>query len=410
MTDVRMKGFFEKTPVDETLKIILKRINPLPSEKIKITDAPGRVLASVVKASMDIPPFNRSAMDGYAVRGEDTFGATQTNPISFKVIGEVLPGSSFDKRIGEFTAAKIMTGGRVPEGADAVVMLEYTSGRSEIEVIKAVSPGKNVSLQGEDFKKGDVALEGGRVLTAQDVGILAALGVGELEVGRRPSVGIISSGDEVAAPGEKIKEGEIYDINGHVLSSLARHAGGLPEFLGIIKDDYEALKNAIKNSLDFDVIVLSGATSVGEKDVIPAIARELGEVLVHGVSMRPGAPTGFGIINDRPVFMLPGHPAATIFGFEVFVRPALQKMQGAEPYNPYPTIEGVLKKKIASELGRRDFVWVKVDEKGSVDPIRTSSSGIVSRLLLANGFVVVPENTEGLREGKKVEVSMFRNL
>jgi molybdopterin molybdotransferase len=405
-----MRGFFEKKPVDEALETLLKIIEPLPSEKIKITDAPGRVLASEVRAGMDIPPFDRSAMDGYAVRGENTFGAAQTNPISFKVIGEVVPGSSFEGEVGEFEAAKIMTGGRVPAGADAVVMLEYTSGASEIEVIKAVSPGKNVSLRGEDFKKGDVALESGRVLTAQDVGILAALGLGGVEAGRRPTVGIISSGDEVVPPGTEIKEGQIFDINGQVLSTLVEHGGGAPEFLGIIRDDYDELKKAIKKSLEFDVLILSGATSVGEKDVIPEIVEELGEVLVHGVSMRPGAPTGFGIIDKKPVFMLPGHPAATIFGFEVFVRPAIQKMQGAMPFNPYPQTEGVLKKKIASELGRRDFVWVCVDENGNAEPIRTSSSGIVSRLLLANGFVVVPENTEGLEKGKKVKVSMLRKL
>ena len=403
-----MRGFFEKRPVDEALKILLKEIKPLPFEKIKITAAPGRILAGEIKAGMDIPPFDRSAMDGYAVRGEDTFGATQTNPIRFKVTGEVRPGATNDHEVGEFEAVKIMTGGRVPAGADAVVMLEYTSGESEIEVIKAVPPGQNVSRQGEDFKVGDTAFEKGRVLGAHDVGILAALGRGEVEVARRPTVGIISSGDEVVAPGEKIKEGSIFDINAYSLSTLVEASGGVPEIIGIIKDDYEKLKKAIEKSLDFDVVILSGATSVGEKDFIPKIVEELGRVLVHGISMRPGAPTGIGIIDERPVFMLPGHPAATIFAFEVFARPALQKMQGAPPFNPYPQTQGVLSKKIASELGRRDFVWVKVDENGNVEPIRTSSSGIVSRLLLANGFVVVPENTEGLEKGKKVKVNRFR--
>jgi molybdopterin molybdotransferase len=410
MTDVRMRGFFEKMPVDEALDILLARIRPLKSESVKISDAPGRVLAGEVKASMDIPPFDRSAMDGYAVRGEDTFGAAQTNPIYFRVVGEVRPGVSPDKEVGEFEAVKIMTGGRVPAGANAVVMLEYTSGASEIEVTKAVPPGKNVSLRAEDFKKGDAAFKAGRVLTAHDVGILAALGLGEIEAAKRPTVGIISSGDEVVAPGEKIKEGQIYDINGYIISALVEQCGGAPKILGIIRDDREELKNAIKKSLEFDLVILSGATSVGEKDVIPEIVEELGEVLVHGVSMRPGGPTGFGIINKKPVFMLPGHPAASIFGFEVFVRPALQKMQGAIPYNPYPQIEGMLKKKIASELGRRDFVWVAFSREGNVEPIRTSSSGIVSRILLANGFVVVPENTEGIEKGKKVKVSLFRNL
>jgi molybdenum cofactor synthesis domain-containing protein len=410
MTDVRMRGFFEKMPVNKALEILLKRIEPLPSEIVKITDAPGRVLASEVTAGMDIPPFDRSAMDGYAVKGENTFGAAQTNPIYFKVIGEVRPGISLEKEIGEFEAVKIMTGGRLPEGANAVVMLEYTRGDKEIEVIKAVSPGKNVSLRGEDFKMGDAAFEKGRVLTAHDVGILAALGLGEVGVAKRPTVGIVSTGDEVVAPGEKIEEGQIYDINGYTLSVLVATCGGTPTILGIIKDDYGVLKSAVGRALEFDIVIMSGATSVGEKDVVPEIVEELGEVLVHGVSMRPGGPTGFGIIDGKPVFMLPGHPAATIFGFEVFVRPAMQQMQGADPYNPYPQMEGVLSKKIASELGRRDFVWVRVDENSEVAPIRTSSSGIVSRILRASGFVVVPENTEGIDKGKGVKVNLLRNL
>jgi molybdenum cofactor synthesis domain-containing protein len=408
MTDVRMRGFFKKMPVDEALEILLARIRPLKSESVNISDASGRVLACVVAADMDVPPFDRSAMDGYAVRGEDTFGATQTNPIYFKVAGEVRPGGSLEKEIGEFEAVKIMTGGRVPAGANAVVMLEYTKGEKEIEVTKAVTPGKNVSLQAEDFKKGDIAFRSGRVLRPHDVGILAALGIGEVEVARRPKVGIISTGDEVIAPGKKIEAGQIYDINSSALSALAASAGGLPEMLGIIRDDYDEIKKEMKKSLDFDIIIISGATSVGEKDVVPEIVEELGEVLVHGICMRPGGPTGLGIINKRPVFMLPGHPAASIFGFEVFVRPALQKMQGAVPYNPCPQTEGVLKRKIASELGRRDFVWVTVDEEGKVEPIMTSSSGIVSRLLRASGFVVVPDNTEGIEKGKKVKVNLLR--
>ncbi|MEE9474282.1 MAG: gephyrin-like molybdotransferase Glp [Candidatus Hydrothermarchaeaceae archaeon] len=409
MTDVRTRGFFKKMPVDEALGILMDRVKPLPVENIDIADAPNRVLAREVTAGLDIPPFNRSAMDGYAVKGENTFGAGQTNPIYFRVIGEVVQGVSPQMEAGEFEAVKIMTGGELPEGTDAIVMLEYTRKREkEIEVVKAVAPGKNVSLKGEDVKKGDVVLKKGRVLRLHDVGVLAALGLDKIEVAKRPTVGIISTGDELAMPGKKIKTGQVYDSNSYALSALVVSSKGIPNMLGVIKDDHAELKDAIRRSLEHDAVILSGATSVGEKDVVPEIVEELGEVLVHGVSMRPGGPTGLGIIDEKPVFMLPGHPAASIFGFEVFVRPALQKMQGAIPYNPYPQTEGVLKKKIASELGRRDFVWVTVNEKGGVTPVRTSSTGIVSSLVRADGFVVVPENTEGVEKGKKVKVKLWK--
>ncbi len=411
MTDVRTRGFFKKMPVDEALEILMYRISALPVESIDIADAPGRVLAKEIMASADSPPFNRSAMDGYAVKGENTFGAGQTNPIYFRVVGEVMPGFPQKMEVKEFEAVKIMTGGAVPAGADAVVMLEYAKEtKREIEVIRAATPGKNVSLEGEDVRKGDVMLKSGRVLRPHDAGVLAAAGVSEISVGERPAVGIISTGDELVMPGKRIEPGQVYNVNSYALSALVASSGGVPEMLGIVEDDRAKLKDAIKRSLVHDAVILSGATSAGEKDVVPEIVEELGEVLVHGVCMRPGGPTGLGVIDEKPIFMLPGHPAASIFGFEVFVRPVMQQMQGASPYNPYPQTEGALSRKIASEIGRRDFVWVAVNEGGGVEPIRTSSTGIVSSLVRADGFVVVPENTEGIAKGKRVKVNLLQNL
>lgn len=415
MTDIRMRGFFKKTPVDEALGILMHSLKALPAEGVAIADASGRVLAKDVEVQVDVPPFDRSAMDGYAVKGENTFGAGQTNPIYFRVVGEILPGSSPVMEAKEFEAVKIMTGGALPAGTDAVVMLEYVGEREnggvlEIEVTRPAAPGKNVSLRGEDVRRGDVVLEKGRLLRPHDIGILAAAGFGRIAVAKRPVVCIISTGDELAVPGETIKAGQVYDVNSHAISALVASSGGVPQMLGIIKDDYAELKDAVKKSLKCDIVIVSGATSVGERDVIPKIVEELGEVLVHGVSMRPGGPTGFGIIGDTPVFMLPGHPAASIFGFEVFVRPAMQQMQGRAPWSPYPHVEGTLSRKIASEIGRRDFVWVIVDKNRGVKPIRTSSSGIVSSLVRADGFVVVPENTEGIEEGKTVRVSLLHNI
>ncbi len=411
---VRGKGFYSLTSVSEALKKLLSDIRVLDEEEILLEDATGRVLASDIVAERDNPPFDRAAMDGFAVRGEDTFGASQANPIYFRIIGEVLTGQNFDGEVREYEAVRITTGAPLPRGADAVVMLEHVNELGdEIEVVKAAPPGKNVSLRGEDYKKGETLLKRGRMLNPQEIAILASLGLRRVRVFRRPRVGIISTGDEIKEPGEELKEGQIYDINSFALAALCSTTGAIPKRLGVVKDEYKAMRHAIEAGLDNDVLLISGATSVGKRDVVPEIVRELGKVLVHGIAMRPGEPTGFGYIGDTLVFMLPGYPVASIVAFETFVRPALQAMQGLKPEMPYPAIRARLRRKIPSELGRRDFVRVRVErsEEGyEVEPIRTSGSGIVSSLVRGDGFVIVPENTEGIEKGEVVEVRLFRSL
>jgi molybdopterin molybdotransferase len=410
--DVRTRGFYKRTPVEDALEVLLGSVSTLDVESVGIEEAEGRVLAEDVVAERDVPPFDRAAMDGYAVRGEDTFGASQTNPIFFKIIGEASVGEPCKLEVGKYEAVRIMTGGPMPKGSNAVVMFEHTVEVGDgIEVIKPVTPGKNVSLKGEDVKRGSVLLKKNAVLKPHDVGMMAALGREKVSVYRRPTVAIISTGDELLSPGEELREGKIYDVNSYTLSSYVKASGGLPTILGIVGDDPEDLEKAILKALEFDMVIISGATSVGKKDVIPTIVSEKGKVFVHGVAMRPGEPTGFGVISDKLVFMLPGYPVAAIVGFETFVRPALQKMQGMEIRSPYPQVKAVLGRKIASELGRRDFSRVRLHERNGVlyaEPIRTKGSGIVSSLVRADGFVIVPENTEGLEKGEEVTVSLFR--
>jgi len=410
-TDVRTKGFHKRTPVDKALNTLLRKVKPLGAERVQLVDALDRVLAQKVVALHDSPPFSRGAMDGYALKGENTFGASQTNPIYFKLKGKVLTGETMNLRIHEFEAARIMTGAPMPEGANAVAMFEYVKEiEDEIEVLKPVTPGKNVSLKGEDVKKGDVLLRKGRKIKPQDVAIMATMGAAELPVYRQPTVGIIATGDELREPGSMLRSAEIYNANSYALHALVERSGGLPEIRGIVGDDYEGMKGAVRNALRADLVLISGATSVGERDFIPKVTADLGEVLIHGVAMRPGEPTGFGVVDDKLVFMLPGYPVAAIFAYETFVRPVLEKMQGLETSRIYPKIRGQLKRKIASELGRRDYVRVRLDftgEQPMVEPIRTSGSGIISSLVRADGFVVVPENTEGLEQGTIVEVNVF---
>ncbi|MFH1774065.1 MAG: gephyrin-like molybdotransferase Glp, partial [Methanobacteriota archaeon] len=410
--DVRTKGFGERTRVKEALEILLSKAKITDTEKILFEQGLGRVLAEEVIAGSDVPPFDRAAMDGYAVKAENTFGASQGNPIYFRLFRKEdgacvsktamllrLPigSASFLSELRDFEAVKIMTGAALPKGANAVVMFEYTNElEDEVEVFKAVTPGKNVSFKGEDVKKGEVLLRKGRSIRPQDIAMLAAVGRQELKVYKKPGAAIISTGDELAEPGTKLEAGEIYDANSYALAALVQASGGIAKRIGIIEDSPEKIRSAINIALENDIILMSGATSVGKKDVVPQIVAELGEILVHGVAMRPGEPTGFGVINKKLVFMLPGYPVAAIVAFETFVRPALQKMQGMEIFNPYPQVQARLKRKIASELGRRDFTRVKLEKKGEeylAEPIRTTGSGIISSLVRADGFVIVPENT-----------------
>lgn len=408
---VRTKGFAERMPVDAALAVLLKRVNPIKSEPVELTRAVNRVLAEDIAAPRDVPPFDRAAMDGYALKGENTFGASQGNPIYFKVVGEVMPGSTLSITLQDFEAVRIMTGAPLPRGANAVAMFEYIRELGgEIELVKAVTPGKNVSRRGEDVRRGDVLLKKGRKIKPQDVALIASLGISRIRVSRHPKVGIIATGDELVDPGKTLGEGEIYDANSYSLSSLVIRDGGSPTLYGIIKDDYEALKGIILKALKEDMVMVSGATSVGERDYVPEIVGKLGDILFHGVAMRPGEPTGAGMIKEKPIFMLPGYPVAAIFAYETFVRPFLEGMQGLKAGERYQKVKGKLTRRVASELGRRDYVRVqlKTTQEGLlVEPLMAKGSGIISSMVRAEGFVVVPENTEGLEEGSLVEVNLF---
>jgi len=411
---VREKGFAEHTMVDDALKELLRRVDPLPAEDVALQNSLDRVLAEDIIAAINLPPFHRAAMDGYAVKGEDTFGASQSNPIYIKVVGEVLTGHHGDLEVGEYEAVKITTGSPLPRGADAVVMLEYVNEvGGEIEVVKATPPGKNVSLKGEDVTRGRKIVERGRVLHPQEIAMLSALGRAKVKVVRKPRVAVISTGDELVVPGEEAGEGKIYDSNSFALEALALESGCQVDRLGIVRDDYGEIREKLESLRGYDLILISGATSVGQKDVIPQVVSELGEVFVHGVAMRPGEPLGFGRIGGALTFMLPGFPVACMVGFETFVRPAVQKFSGRGISLPYRSIVARLKRKVSSELGRRDFVRVVVDRvegEYRAEILRSSGSGIVSSLVRAQGFVIVPENTEGLEEGEKVEVYLFREM
>ncbi|MHC1585419.1 MAG: molybdopterin molybdotransferase MoeA, partial [Candidatus Syntropharchaeia archaeon] len=280
--------------------------------------------------------------------------------------------------------------------------------RGEVEILAPVSPGKNVSRKGEDVRRGDLVLKKGRVLKPPDVGMLAALGKTEVSVFKKPEVAVISTGDELIEPWEELKPGKIRDINSFSLSSLI-HPLGIPHRMGIVGDDEEGIKRALMESLRYDVVVISGSSSVGEKDYLPVMVEKMGNLLFHGVSMRPGEPTGFGIVKDIPVFIVPGHPVAAIISFFIFIRPFLCQMQEL-PVLSGKRIKARLKRRISSELGRRDFVRVELERMDSqtlANPIRSGGSGILSSMVKAQGFVIVPENEEGIEKGEEVIVELM---
>ncbi len=411
MKDVRIKGFEKLTPYDVALKKILERVFEVDKEEVYIENSLNRISAEDIVSEIDVPNFNRAAMDGYAVIAENTFGASDTNPLIFEVIDEVNIGEYKEIYLRDYQAVKIYTGCVMPKNADAVVKFEHTVKIDErrIQILRPVTPGKNVSLKGEDIKKGDIVIKKGELLTPYHIAALAGIGRRKILVYKKPKVLILSIGNELIEPGEKYVKGKVYDINSFALYSLALKYGCIPK-RKILPDNYEKIKNEILNSVNsFDIIITTGATSVGKEDIMPILVNDIGELLVHGVSIRPGEPIGIGIVKNKPIFLLPGFPVASIIGFLYFVRPVLEKMLSTK--FPRVMIKGTLKRKVASTLGRRDFVRVKVireDDKFFIEPIRITGSGIISSLLKGDGLLIVEENVEGYEEGEEVEVEIIK--
>ncbi len=405
MSSKRMRGFESYLKFEDALKVVLSEVRPLGWEWVPFHNACGRILSESVVSKIDFPPFDRAAVDGYAVRASDTFGASERNPKRLRLVRAIGKGL----RKGE--ASEVMTGKPMPKGADAVVMVEHTERRSDlIYVFQAVTPGKNVSCRGEDIRAGEVALPPGKKLGPQDVGMLACVGKRHVKVHRRPIVSIISTGSELRSPGAPLREGEVYDINTYSLSCAVRFCGGVPRSLGICGDDPSSLRRKLKEGLEGDLIIVSGGSSVGVKDFVPEVLGEVGELRFHGVNLRPGGPTAFGVVNGKPVFSLAGFPVASLVAFDMLVRPALRFMQGLPPDRGFLRVKAYLSSKVASTLGRVDIVRVKlsIQEKGLLaEPLRVTGSGILSSMTGADGFLIVPEDTEVLEKGDEVEVEVW---
>lgn len=393
------------------------RRDKLPEERIKIEESLRTVSAQDIISAEDLPSFARSTVDGYAVRAEDTFGATETMPVYLNLFHEILMSREADFLLPDDMASKIPTGGMLPANAGAVVMFEHVQiiDSQMIEVLRPVAPGDNVIQVGEDVKRGDVVIRQGQRMRPQDIGACAGIGVTEIAVYRRPSVSIISTGDEIVAANAVPQTGRVRDINSYVISGMVLESGGIPLKKGIFRDEYNNLRNAIEASVsDSEAIVISGGTSVGTKDMVARIINDIGSpgVLFHGVSLKPGKPMIGGVINNVPVFGLPGHPAAVSICFELFIRPVLQILSGLKerwPQYSSRRVRARISKNISSSQGREEHVRVMLEEReGELWAVPVlGKSGLITTLVRADGTIVVPLRKNGIEAGQIVDVRLF---
>ncbi len=406
-----MHGFARYTKLGDALNIVLSRVKRLDSEFVPFDHALGRVLAEDVVSKTNVPSFNRSAVDGYAVRAADTFGANETKPKKLRVVGSAKIGVATKSCVRKGEAIKLMTGAPMPRGADAVVMVEHTKiERKRIAVLVPLTPSKNVSAWGEDVRAGEVVLRRGQQLRPQDIGMLSSISHLKVLVFRRPQVAIIVTGFELRRPGTRLKLGQITDINRYSLSAGVTSCGGVAKPLDITPDKPQAMRRVLQKALKNDVVLISGGSSVGEHDIAPDVVAELGELLFHGVALRPGGPTAFGVVRGKPVFCLAGFPVASLVAFDMLVRPAIWVMQGLPPDWGCLRVRAKLTRKVASSLGRVDVVRVRVWSEADellAEPIRVTGSGILSSMTRADGFILVPEAMEGFEKGQTIEVELY---
>jgi molybdenum cofactor synthesis domain-containing protein len=366
---------------------------------------------------MDIPPFSRSTVDGYAVKAADIFGASEDQPVTLKFCGHVAIGESPKVVVETGLAAEIVTGAPLPDGADSVVMVEQTNRRGDkVLVHRPVSVGENLMAAGSDIRKNETILKKGRVLASREIGVLAAIGLTEVAVYRRPKVAVLSTGAEVVEPGQALPPGKIYDINANTLSAAVLETGGEPINLGIIPDKKDKLTNALKNALgSADAVITSGGVSVGPKDFTPQVVDSLGKpgVIISGVAVKPGKPMTIAVVDGKPVFSLPGNPTSSLFMFNVFVRSILFKLAGRTEED-LPKVKAVAAKRMFPARGRRTFVMVNLTYNNAgillVSPVPTGLSGAITTLAKADGFVEISEKQQFIDAGTEIDVYLFGKL
>ena len=406
-----MKEFFKVTDLDNVLGYApdFPRVGTL---YIPLVESMGRIPAQDINADIDLPNFMRSTMDGYAVRASSTFGASEANPAYLTVKGSVPMGTTPDFSIGAGEAAGISTGGMLPKGADSVVMIEHTEAVDKItlEVYRSVAPAQNILEKGEDFKKGAVLVPAGKQIRPQDIGLLAAFGIENVTVYKKPVIAIISTGDEVVSIKDMPEPGEIRDINSYTLAGLVEKFGAVPMTYGIVQDDFDDLFETCAAALrQSDMVMISGGSSMGARDYTIEVFSALpeSEILVHGISISPGKPTILARSQNRAIWGLPGQVTSTMVVFEIVVKPFIEHLAGFLPgLKRNFNLIARLARNVSSSQGRADYVRVKLLHKDGMlwaEPV-LGKSGLINTMVKADGLIEIGLNTEGLDKGAMVEV------
>jgi molybdopterin molybdotransferase len=403
--DVRMRGFTQRTTVADARTWLDAHCPRLSEESVPLAQAAIRVLARAIASPIDVPPFIRSMMDGFAVRAADTLGASPYNRIPLAILGDSFPGRPFSGRVEPGQAVRIMTGAPLPPGADAVLPAEWTEiESSQVLAQGEVTPGKHLGQIGEDLRAGDAVFDAGRALRPQDLGVLSSMGFAEVPLVRRPRVRIVVTGNELLPAGTPPEGFRIPDANGPMLAALVARDGGLPEQPGIVPDLPQAILEAMRAAAD--VVLVSGGSSVGQEDHAPLLLARHGELPIHGVAMRPGGPTGMGLLDGRVVFLLPGNPVSCLAAYDFFAGRAIRLLGGRRADWPYRRITARLARKAVSTVGRLEYLRVRLVED-RVEPLAIGGSSLLSSTTRADGFVVIPPDSEGYPPQTEVEVFLY---
>jgi molybdopterin molybdotransferase len=406
--DIRMRGFAHRHTVAAALAWLDAHVRPPGTEIVPLRMAAGRVLATAVVSEVDVPGFDRATMDGYALMAESTEGATSYNRLPLVVIGDSLPGHPFEGSVGIGQGVRIMTGAPLPPGCDAVLPAEWiedaAASNAVVSVLAGVSPGRHVGRRGEDIVRGTTLFQAGRVLRPQDLGVLSSVGVGEAPVFSRPRVRLVVTGNELLASGSRPVGYQIVDANGPMLAALVERDGGHVDFPGLVPDEPDAILDGLDAAAD--VIIVSGGSSVGIDDLAPTLVARHGELAIHGIAMRPSSPTGLGRIGPRLVFLLPGNPVSCLCAYDFFAGRVIRALGGRTRVWPYRPIRARLTRKISSPIGRLDYARVRVID-GAVEPLAVGGASVLSSTTRADGFVIVPDDSEGFAPGAEVEVWLY---
>ena len=402
----KMRPFRDTIPLDDARAIIERTIVPIArTERVRLQHAHGRVLAAAAIAGNDVPPFARAAMDGYAVRAADTSGAGRTAPKTLRRIGQLFTAQVSERILGPGECLEIATGAPMPPGADAVVIVEDTNLEGDaVAVFAPVNAEQNVGRQGSDIVAGQTVLELGTCLTPSRIGAVAALGLSEVTVFAKPLVTLLSTGNEIAEPGRPLAAGEIYDTNKFSVAAVVEAHGGVPLFVRTASDTLEDLSRAVNDSLAGDVLVFSGGSSVGERDLILDVIGDRGQVLFHGISVKPGKPTAFGLIEGKPVFGLPGYPASCLTNAYVLLAPALRRIARLPPARTSQVIVP-LGRRVVSAPGRHQFYTVRIEDGVAMPAFK--ASGDITSMSHADGYIEIALETNAVEAGELVTVTLF---